>query len=318
MCIIFVAGEKEKKVNLSPIVLFVYNRPRHTRQTVAALQGNELVDQSDLFIYSDGPKDEQSEKAVQKVREYIHTIGGFKTVTIRERQENMGLATSIIDGVTAVVNECGRVVVMEDDIVTSPFFLRYMNDALKLYEDEETVISIHGYIYPLVEELPSTFVLCGADCWGWATWKRGWDLFEEDGQKLLNELNEKKLTKLFDFNGSYGYTQMLKDQIAGKNDSWAVKWYASAFLRKRLTVYPGISLVRNIGLDGTGTHCGTSGRLDVKLAQNKIAVKPIDIIENMEARKVFESYFRSLKGSPERRILRSIKNYLNNVINYLK
>ena len=303
---------------LSPVVLFTYNRPWHTRQTVEALQKNELADRSDLFIYSDSPKDEQTEKAVKKVREYIHTIDGFKTVTIREREENMGLAGSIIDGVTAVVNEYGRVIVLEDDLVTSPFFLRYMNDALNLYKYEEKVISIHGYSYPLSEKLPSTFFLRGADCWGWATWKRGWDLFEEDGQKLLNELEEKRLARLFDFNEAYGYMQMLRDQIAGKNNSWAVRWYASAFLRECLTLYPGISLICNIGLDGAGTHCGTSGAFDVKMAQEPISVRPIDIIENLEARKAIEDYFRSLKPSPERRILRSIKNYLNNLIKNLK
>ncbi len=309
---------KSKKMTLSPIVLFVYNRPWHTRQTVEALQKNELADRSDFFIYSDGPKDEQTGKAAQKVREYIHTIDGFKTVTIREREENMGLAGSIIDGVTAVMNEYGRIIVLEDDLVTSPFFLRYMNDALNLYEHDERVISIAGYIYPLSVKLPTTFFLRGADCWGWATWKRGWNHFEKDGQTLLNELYNRNLTKLFDFNGAYGYTQMLRDQIAGKNNSWAVRWYASAFLRECFTLYPGIPLICNIGLDGAGTHCGTSDVFDVKIAQEPISVRPIDIIEKSEARKAIEDYFRSLKLSPERKILRSIKNYLNNMIKNLK
>lgn len=297
-------------MTLSPMVLFVYNRPWHTRQTIKALQKNELADRSDLFIYSDSPKNEQTEKAVKKVREYIHTIDGFKTITIREREKNLGLAGSIIDGVTAIVNEYGRLIVLEDDLVTSPFFLRYMNDALILYENEEKVISIHGYIYPLSEKLPSTFFLRGADCWGWATWKRGWDLFEEDGQKLLNELEEKKLTRLLDFNRTYNYTQMLRDQIAGKNDSWAVRWLVSAFLRERLTLYPGISLIRNIGLDGIGTHCGTSDAFDVKIAQEPISVQPIDIVENAKAKKIIEDYFRYLNPSLLGQLLGFVKNIL--------
>jgi len=292
------------------MVLFVYNRPWHTRQTIKALQKNELADRSDLFIYSDSPKNEQTEKAVKKVREYIHTIDGFKTITIREREKNLGLAGSIIDGVTAIVNEYGRLIVLEDDLVTSPFFLRYMNDALILYENEEKVISIHGYIYPLSEKLPSTFFLRGADCWGWATWKRGWDLFEEDGQKLLNELEEKKLTRLLDFNRTYNYTQMLRDQIAGKNDSWAVRWLVSAFLRERLTLYPGISLIRNIGLDGIGTHCGTSDAVDVKVGQEPISVQPIDIVENAKAKKIIEDYFRYLNPSLLGQLLGFVKNIL--------
>lgn len=129
-------------MTLSPIVLFVYTRPWHTRQTIKALQKNELADRSDLIIYSDSPKDEQTEKAVQRVREYIHTIDGFKSVTIREREENMSLADSIIDGVTTVVNEYGHVIVVEDDLVTSPLFLTYMNNALDFYKNEEK-----NYVY---------------------------------------------------------------------------------------------------------------------------------------------------------------------------
>ena len=295
-------------MTLSPIVLFVYNRPWHTRQTIKALQNNELADQSDLFIYSDGPKEEQAKNKVKEVRNYIHTVHGCKTVTIREREKNMGLASSIIDGVTAVVNEYERVIVLEDDLVTSPFFLRYMNDALNLYECEEKVISIHGYIYPLSEKLPSTFFLRSADCWGWATWKRGWDLFEGDGQKLLNELEEKKLTRLFDFNGAYGYTQMLRDQIAGKNDSWAIRWYASAFLADKLTLYPGKSLVNNIGHDDSGVHCGKSNRLDVDVTQHPITINNIDVIESVYAyRKISQFFSRDIIVRVLSRIKRAIK-----------
>ena len=129
---------------------------------------------------------------------------------------------------------CDKVIVLEDDLVTSPHFLQYMNDGLGIYERDDRVISIHGYSYPVHGKLPETFFLRGADCLGWATWKRGWDLFEDDGQRLLNELERRNLTRSFDFDGSYPYTQMLRDQIAGSNSSWAVRWYASAFLRDKL------------------------------------------------------------------------------------
>lgn len=162
--------------NLAPIALFVYNRPMHTRQTVEALLANELAAESDLIIFADGAKSGKDADAVQEVREYIHSISGFKSIKINEQDTNQGLANSVIAGVTEVVNESGRIIVLEDDMVTSPYFLNYMNDSLEMYKDEDKVISIHGYMYPVKEKLPETFFLQGADCWGWATWKRGYYL----------------------------------------------------------------------------------------------------------------------------------------------
>ena len=240
-------------MTLAPIALFVFNRLEHTRQTIDALQKNVLADQSDLIIFSDAPKTEAKYEAVREVREYIHQIDGFKTVTIVERPINLGLANSVIDGVTSVVNRYRRVIVLEDDMVTSIYFLQYMNDGLNQYEKNEDVASIHGYVYP-IDGLPETFFLRGADCWGWATWKDKWAMFEPDGIRLLDELKRRNLTKRFDFNSTYFYSKMLADQISGKNNSWAVRWHASAFLNNKYTLYPGKSLVLNIGNDGSGTH----------------------------------------------------------------
>jgi putative methyltransferase (TIGR04325 family) len=166
-----------------------------------------------------------------------------------------------------------------------------MNEGLEIFEDDEKVISIHGYIYN-IKELPEIFFIRGADCWGWATWKRGWDLFEKDGKKLLYELEKRKLTKLFDFNGAYPYTEMLRDQIAGKNNSWAIRWYASAFLLEKLTLYPGTSLVKNIGIDGSGTNFKSEITwMDVELSTKPITIKKIPAVENQEARKKMENFF---------------------------
>ena len=178
--------------NLAPIVLFIYNRPWHTQQTVETLQKNELANESELFIYSDAAKNEQASESVNAVREYIKTINGFKEITIILRDKNWGLADSIIDGVTKIVNEYGRIIVLEDDLVTSPYFLKFMNEGLTMYENEDKVASIHGYIYP-IDNLPNTFFIKGADCWGWATWKRAWDVFEPNGQKILDELKSSGL-----------------------------------------------------------------------------------------------------------------------------
>lgn len=279
---------------LSPVVLFVYNRPWHTQQTIESLKNNELALQSDLIIFSDGPKNEQTITNVQKVREYIKTINGFKSLQIIERKDNFGLANSIIDGVTDVINQHSKIIVVEDDLVTSQFFLQYMNEGLEKYVNDDQVISIHGYSYPTQERLPEAFFLRGADCWGWATWKRGWDLFNPNGIELLDELKKRKLTKEFDFNDSYPYTKMLKNQINGKNDSWAIRWYASAFLADKLTLYPGRSLVHNIGNDNSGRHFGMTTAYDAKLSDQPIDLTGVPIEECKHAKQIIMVYFHAI------------------------
>jgi hypothetical protein len=281
-------------MSFAPIALFVSNRLEHTRQTIDALKKNGLASQSDLIVFSDAPKNKAQAKAVSEVRDYIHQIDGFKSVTIIERPVNLGLANSIINGVTSVVSQYGTVIVLEDDLVTSPYFLQYMNDGLDFYEKSEDVVSIHGYIYP-IDGLPETFFLRGADCWGWATWNDRWAIFESDGEKLLGELKSKKLINRFDFNGTYSFSRMLRDQIAGKNNSWAVRWHASAFLKNKLTLYPGKSLVLNTGNDGSGTHCGDTTAFSSVLCNAAINFSAIPLEDNQQALFAIEDYFRKQK-----------------------
>lgn len=281
-------------MTLSPIALFVYNRPGHTKKTIDALSRNLLAEESDLYIFSDGIKAGTSESPVHEVREYIKSVTGFKSVTRIERETNIGLSANIIGGVKQLIDAHGKVIVLEDDLVTSPFFLKYMNDSLQIYEKEEQVISVHGYVYPVQPVLPEIFFLRGADCWGWATWKRGWDLFEPDGEILLKKLLETKQTGTFDFDGSYPYTESLKDQIQGKTNSWAIRWYASAFLSNRFTMYPGKSLVSNIGGDGTGTHNGFDHLLYKPFSTEPVAITFQKPVQNKLAYEAFAEYFRSL------------------------
>ena len=294
--------------SLAPIALFIYNRPWHTQQTVEALQKNELANESELFIYSDAAKNEQASESVNAVREYIKTINGFKEITIILRDKNWGLADSIIDGVTEVVNKYGKIIVLEDDLVTSPYFLKFMNEGLTMYENEDKVASIHGYIYP-IDNLPNTFFIKGADCWGWATWKRAWDVFEPNGQKILDELKSRGLEKGADFNNSYGLTQMLKDQIKGKNNSWAVRWYMSAFLKDMLTLYPGKSYVQNIGDDDSGTHCGVSDIFRVELSTSN-NINRLELVENSDSRKKIEIFFDSINGTFIQKLKTRIKRLI--------
>ncbi len=297
-------------MKVAPIVLFVYNRPVHTRKTVEALLNNRLSAESDLIIFSDAPK-KAGDELVSKVRRYITSIAGFNSIRIIERETNLGLARSIIEGVTLVVNQYGSIIVLEDDLVTSPHFLSYMNQGLEVYRHNDDVISLHGYNYPVVLRIDQdAFFLKGADCWGWATWKRGWDLFEPDGVKLLERLKNENLTYEFDFNNAYPYTKMLEDQIEGKNDSWAIRWYASAFLANTLTLYPSQTLVKNIGLDASGTHTGK----DLNYQFGEFAhFKPFDfrnveLKENEVAKSTIAAFFKKSRKS----------NLLKNILSFLK
>lgn len=301
-------------MNPAPIALFVYNRPWHTQQTVASLRDNALAQDSDLFIFSDAPKTAGAAASVQEVREYIQSISGFRTVSIIEREHNLGLAASIIDGVSRLCSERGRVIVLEDDMMISPYFLKYMNEALETYEQNEEVISIHGYSYPVDAQLPETFFLEGADCWGWATWERGWSHFNPDGRALLQALRQRGLLNAFDFNGAYPYSKMLAQQIRGKNDSWAIRWYASAFLAGKLTLYPGKSLVHNIGNDGSGTHCASTDRHDIAVNMAPVRIGGIEIRQLDAGKKAFEDYFRRGKAGIPRRVFDRMQRLVRQVL----
>lgn len=296
---------------LAPILLFVYNRPDHVQRGVASLQANAMAADSDLFIYSDAAKSNADQDAVLSVRQFIHSITGFRSVNIVERTENWGLARSIIDGVTTMTARYGRVIVLEDDLIVAPYFLQFMNDALEVYKDEPQVGHIQACDFTKDPILPETFLIKWTGSWGWATWERAWKLFEPDGKKLLKQLEEQKLTRCFDFNGKYGFTRMLRRQIEGKNNSWAIRWNASLFLNDVLSLNVGRSLVQNEGFDGSGTNCGGGGLYDSDLWMKPLAVTKIEPVEeNKMAREAFEHYYgrtNSFWAKAIRRIKRTLK-----------
>ena len=295
----------------APILLFVYNRPSHTRRCIESLLKNSLASESHLFIYADGAKDEVQQEAVNEVRSYIRSIQGFKQTTLIERSENWGLARNIIDGVTTQVNRYGRVIVLEDDLIVAPFFLQFMNDALETYKDEPKVGHIQACDFTKDPTLPETFLIKWTGSWGWGTWDRAWKHFNPNGKELLKKLEERKLTYIFDFNGKYGFTRMLRRQIEGKNNSWAIRWNASLFLNDILSLNVGRSLVQNEGFDGTGPNCGGGGLYASNLHLNKLNVVRISPIEeNQEARKAFMRYYgrtNSFWAKAIRRIKRTLK-----------
>ena len=289
--------------NLAPIVVFTYNRPEHTLRTFNALLKNHLANESDIIIYSDSAKKANHKKAVDEVRSFLSEITGFRSKKVIHRDKNFGLAESIIQGVTEVLKESEKVIVLEDDMVVSPYFLEYMNEALEQFVDDDRVISLHGYVYPVDFELPEAFFIRGADCWGWATWRRGWEIFNPNGQYLLDELVRRHLIQEFDYNGAYPFSNMLKAQVKGANDSWAIRWHASAFLAGKLTLYPGRSLVHNSGNDGSGTHCGTSDSMGIKLSKTKINLNNIAVESSRIGREAFEIFFRQSQKSLLHRLL---------------
>jgi hypothetical protein len=282
----------------APIAIFAYRRLDHLRRTIEALAANAEATASDVLVFSDGARDQAAEEDVAAVRQFLRTVDGFGSLRVIERPANIGLARSIVSGVSEVLRARDRVIVVEDDLVTSPHFLRYMNDALAKYQHDERVVSVHAYVYPVRRSLPETFFLRGADCWGWATWRRGWQVFSPDGPALLAGLLENNLTDEFDFRGAFDYTGMLRDQIAGRNDSWAVRWYASAFLAGKLTLYPGRSLVQNIGNDASGVHSKSTSVYDVVPARTPVAVDDVAVTDSAEARRAFIEFGRSNRARP--------------------
>ncbi len=282
---------------LAPILLFVYNRPGHTRRCIESLLLNACACESPLFIYSDAARDADSLEAVEETRRYIRTVSGFASVQIIEREENMGLARSIIDGVSTQVTHFGRVIVLEDDLIVAPHFLSFMNDALETYRDEPRVGHIQACDFTHDPSLPDTFLIRWTGSWGWGTWERAWRLFNPDGRQLLGELQDRRLTRRFDFGGAYGFTRMLRRQIEGKNNSWAIRWNASLFLADVLSLNVGRSLVRNTGFDGSGTHCGNDGLYDSTLWLDPLPVEKITpLVENEEARQAYARYYRRTNG----------------------
>ena len=280
----------------APIALFTYNRPTHLARTLEALRDNPLAHESRLHIYSDGPKTSRDEPAVAQVRHMIRKTDGFSEVTIHEQTANIGLARSIIAGVTELSERYGSVIVLEDDLLVAPGFLTFMNQALVHYEHASRVMAISGYLFPVehAEHLASTFFFSVPASWGWGTWHRAWKQLQHDSTHLLTGLREKSDQDRFDVDGAYPYFTQLKLQAAGKLDVWGVRWYATMFAAKGLCLYPGESLVQNIGMDGSGMHCNRSSQFDVCLSESAIWNFSDHIEESLAARNEIRSFFLRL------------------------
>jgi hypothetical protein len=308
---------------LAPVALFVYNRPEHTLRTLDALANNDLAKQTILFIFSDGPKINPSPEELQRIDEvriHIRKENRFKDVKVFEAKINKGLADSIIAGVTKTVNEFGKIIVLEDDILTSKYFLRFCNEGLDKYQSINKVKVISGFMFPVDNITPNTFFMKTVACWGWATWKDRWEIFNPDAAYLLNEIKRLGRKREFNANNSYYHFELLQDQLAGKVNSWAVRWYASIFLNRGITLYPARSLTQNIGMDGTGTHY--TGIADEKTGGNNVLQSSnydlsqvFDFTDSYETDKKIENLFQKyLKLNYPYGVIFNLKNRLKKIL----
>ncbi len=302
----------------APVILFVYNRPAHALKTLNALQANRLASATKLYIYADGARENASEKDVKniaEVRKIIRQQSWCGQVKIIEQSENLGLAKSIISGVSEVISQHKKAIILEDDIMTSPGFLEYMNTALHFYQQEEQVMHISAYLAPIQASLPETFFYNNPTCWGWATWERAWQLFDTDAQKLLDKI-EQKGVDYFNINGSYNFLEHLQGNLNGTLNTWAIFWYASVYLQDGLCLHPHRSLVQNIGIDGTGEHCDYNTVYHIPQLAEHIKVEEIPLKISEEGRQAMADFYRRI-GNPSfsRRVYRKIQEFIRKAPN---
>ena len=291
----------------APIALFAYNRIDHLSKTVDALRENTLASVSELYIFSDGARSPQDQIQVNHVRKFLKTITGFKKIHLIEAQANQGLANSIISGVTQLTDNFGKVIVLEDDIVTSKQFLQFMNDALNFYESEPRVMHISGYMFPIKNSADTeTFFIVPTTCWGWGTWKRSWSRFNRDIQSIIPQFSEEMIHD-FNLNDSYDYFNQLVLNQKGILKTWAIFWHASVYLSKGLSLHPAQSYCFNIGHDGTGEHCSINNDFDVELSQTLVTQFETEIEESIIFRKKMEEFLIGLKPTLFSRVKRKLK-----------
>ncbi len=275
----------------APIALFIYNRADHTKRTLEALAANNGAKESDLIVYSDGAKDDAGASAVEQTRAVARAATGFRSVTMVERPANVGCTNNIVTGVTETVSAHGKVIVVEDDILTAPYFLDFMNEGLRRYQAEPKVWHLSGWNYPIEPDgLSDSFFWRVMNCWGWATWADRWEHFERDPERIRDAVAAHG-KKRFNLDGSHNFFQQIERNISGRYETWDIFWYATIFMNNGLCLNPTSSLVENIGLDGSGTHCRKvkSDGHDLSLARGPEF--PITIEEHQDAVMRIRTYF---------------------------
>ncbi len=246
-------------------------------------------------MFSDAPKRAEDARGVEEVRKVVRSRNWCGKVRVIEREQNYGCARNIIDGVTKVCNEYGKVIVVEDDLILSQHFLEYMNESLLRYEQCEQVMQISAYMFPCALEASTDAVFLPlSTSWGWGIWKRAWDKFDPLVSRYNEIKSDKEMLYRFNLNGSYPYYPMLEAQLNGQVDSWAIRFYYAVFLNKGLVLHPKASLVSNIGFDGSGTHCSVESMNSQLITSLNIAKHPDEIVEDTKAKvQVYRYLYRN-------------------------
>ena len=279
----------------APIAIFCYNRKEHLEQTLYALEKNRLADKSEVFIFSDGFRGEKDRAAVEDVRKFLRVYIGnvcFQKIHLIEAERNKGLADSIIEGATKVLKDYGKIIVLEDDMVTAEDFLEFMNQALDFYENDEKIWSISGYTLPLKilkKYEQDVYLSYRAGCWTWATWKNRWDTVDWSVSDFKELCQDKKKQDRLNRGGREMF-RMLKDQQEGKNNSWAIRWCYSQNKQDKYSVHPKYCKVRNIGIDGSGENS-----LATKKYRTEIDPTPVhftNVQPNKKLLKQFRDFYR--------------------------
>lgn len=290
-------------MSLAPIVLFVFNRPEHTRKTIESLKNNSLAAESELFVFADGARNENDQKNVNAVKSIVDGLDGFKSVTVVHRAINYGLAKSVIGGVSDVLERFGKAIMIEDDLQFSPHFLDYMNEALVRYEDDPRIFSIGGYSPPLVmpEGYSEDSYLSYRCCtWGWATWADRWNKVDWDVKDFDKFINDSAAVKRFNRGGD-DMSQIFELQMAGKVNSWGIRWDYAHFKNDAYCFRPAYGIVGNTGNDGSGVHCAPTEKFDVPLnLQSSFSFpEPGQLQVNEEINKRFATFYdgRDRSGS---------------------
>lgn len=278
---------------LAPIVVFAYNRPNHLLRCLNSLLTNPESSESSLHIFVDGPKSDKDRELVEKCVKISQGIAGFKSLKVVVSDENLGLARSIRKGVTSIFKDHDTVIVIEDDLVVASTALNFLNSALDKYSSSDKVASIQLFQYPIKIDLEDPVFLRGADCWGWATWKKNWENVEFNPEKLLNQLSQNRND--FNLDGSARFYEMLQDLMLQKINSWAICWHASMYLEEKLSLYPPKSLCLNTGSDGSGTHAASVDYFSVDLGDSKEWSLPTKIEEGVLYRKAMCDFHKKMR-----------------------
>jgi hypothetical protein len=270
-------------MNCAPIALFVYKRPQHTRQTLEALMQCPGFEQSLLYVFCDGARQPREQSAVEQTRAVVQAMVGDRAI-IRKANHNQGLANSIITGITQLFTQHERLIILEDDLLVSPAFLHYMNAGLEFYHDVPSVMQLSGYMFPLpaLAQRKTSITLPMVTSWGWATWKRAWQCFDPHatGWEILQ--TQPQLRFRFNLDGHYDYFSLLKFHQQGQIDSWFVRWYWTVFRQRGYAIFPPVSYVRNMGLDGSGTHSSKLAKLLFPPSPHPLATNSIQFSSTIE------------------------------------